>query len=275
MRSDQGPGWVAVSRRSVLVAVGVVVSAALTPAGPRLVYWSLVVRDAASGISEWQPTVLVDRYSLAFTVLFLLWAARPGPCHHPCPPLGGAMDGRRVLVQPPGGPQRGPRRHPHGPVRRVALERAYGERLAARAVPRVPRALVAASVVAAVAAVTALVASRPPLVDGIPFRIVAALEERPAPVRVLNSYNVGGVLTGLGAPHVSVAIDGRTDNYDPDFVHRYLAATGDLVRWRQIVREVDADYAVLGKSGPLATELRRAGWTRELTDGDFVLLAKP
>jgi hypothetical protein len=272
---DRGPAWLAVSRRSGLVAVAVVVSAALTPAGPRLAYWSLVVRDAASGISEWQPTVLVDRYSLAFTVLFLLWAVGLARAAARAPRSEVLWMSAVFLFSLQAGRNVAPAVILMAPFAAFALERAYGERLAGLTVPRVPRALVGATVVVAVAAATLLVVSRPPVVDGVPFRIVAALKERPAPVRVLNSYNVGGVLTGLGAPHVSVAIDGRTDNFDPDFVHRYLAATGDLVEWREVVREVDADYAVLGKDGPLATELRRAGWARELTDGDFVLLRSP
>jgi hypothetical protein len=157
----------------------------------------------------------------------------------------------------------------------LALDRNYGERLGRLSRVTLPRVILIGTMVLAVLATGSLALLRPALVDGIPFRIIDALKGQPGTVRVLNSYNVGGVLTGFGAPEVSVAIDGRTDNYDPTFVHRYLAATTKLVEWREVINELDVDFAVVGRDGVLATELTHAGWSEVMTDGDFVLLSPP
>jgi hypothetical protein len=120
-----------------------------------------------------------------------------------------------------------------------------------------------------------LIGTRPPLVEGLPTTIVAELKARPDQVRVLNSYVIGGYLTGEGAPQISVAIDGRTENYDPDFVHRYFLATNQMVGWRDLLAELHPDVAVIGKDSQLATELERQGWKVTTVDGDFVLLDRP
>ena len=272
---DRRDGWRRGALRALIVGGAAAVGAALTPVGPKPAYWPLVVRDAASDISEWQPTVLASRFSLAFALLFLLWplALARAKTLAPCSEIVWMISVFLFSLQ--AGRNVAPAIVLMAPFVAVALQRAFGERLAAIRTPTVPRALQAATLAGAVAVTVLLCLTQRPLVDGLPFRIVDTLRDQPGTVRVLNSYNVGGVLTGFGAPQVSVAIDGRTDNFDPEFVHRYLAATTKLVEWREVVREVDADYAVLGKGGTLATELRHSGWTRVMVDGDFVLLEAP
>ena len=127
---DRDVNWRPVAVRSGYIAVLTTVSAALTPVGPKLVYWPLVVRDAASDISEWQPTVLTGRYSLAYALLFFLWilAITRTPARAPrsevlwvlCVFAFSLQAGRNVA----------PAIIMLAPFVALALERAYGERLA-------------------------------------------------------------------------------------------------------------------------------------------------
>jgi len=272
---DRQQGWKRPATRAGLIALASAAAAMLTPVGPKLAYWPLVVRDAASDISEWQPTVLIGRYSLAYALLFLLWAIAVARSEKKTPRSEVLWMLSIFLFSLQAGRNVAPAIVLIAPFVAVALQRTYGERLSRRPAPQLPRLLLPVTFGLAGVFTVATVWARPPIVDGIPFRIVAALRAEPGTVRVLNSYNVGGVLTGFGAPQISVAVDGRTDNFEPAFVHRYLAATTKLVEWRKVVREVDAQYAVLGRGGTMATELQRAGWTRLMTDGDFVLLEAP
>ena len=272
---DRRPGWRQGAARALTAGLAAVVAAALTPVGPRLAYWPLVVRDAASDISEWQPTVLASRFSLAFALLFLLWPFALARAKTLAPRSEIVWMLGVFLFSLQAGRNVAPAIVLMAPFVAVALQRAFGERLFAIRTPTVPRGLHAVTLTAAVSVTTFLCLAQQPLVDGLPFRMIDRLRDEPGVVRVLNSYNVGGALTGFGAPEVSVAIDGRTDNFEPAFVHRYLAATTKLVQWRKVVREVDADFAVLGKGGTLATELRHAGWERVMVDHDFVLLRAP
>jgi hypothetical protein len=80
------------------------------------------------------------------------------------------------------------------------------------------------------------------------------------------------VLTGFGAPHISVAIDGRTDNYSAEFVHRHFLATTQMFQWRELVADLVPDVVVVGQGGQLYDELTRSGWTTTVVDGDFALL---
>jgi hypothetical protein len=158
----------------------------------------------------------------------------------------------------------------------LALERHLGRRLAQAAeAPQLPRLTLWAIGAGAAVIALLLVAARPPLVSGLPTKIVSNLMARPGPVRVLDSYGVGGYLTGAGAPHISVAIDGRTDNYDPAFVHRYFLAMGRMVGWRSLIADLDPDVAVIGRHSQLTSELQRLGWRVTLTDGNFALLEPP
>jgi hypothetical protein len=272
---DQAPRWRPRSGRAAIVAIAITASAALTPAGPRLVYWPLVVRDAASDISEWQPTDLVGRYGLFFMALFLLWVTAVARTRLNVPRSEILWMSASFLFSLQAARNLAPAVLLMAPFVAVALARVFQPALDVHPPPRLPRFTLAATALLAIASTGTLAVVQPALVDGLPLRIVERLKQEPGQVRVLDSYNVGGILTGFGAPKISVAIDGRTDNYDPHFVHRYLAASSGQGDWRDMVAKLDADFAVLGRGGTLAIELRRDGWTKEMTDGDFVLLRAP
>ena len=161
------------------------------------------------------------------------------------------------------------------PVAASALDRTFGGSLSKIASPKVPAFVATATVVTALLVAALRLVVVQPIANGVPLAIVDELRDRPGTVRVLNSYSVGGVLTGLGAPDISVAIDGRTDNFAPPFVHRHYLATTRLFRWRELLRDLDPDVVVTGKGGQLYDELSRLGWRTTLVDGDFALLDPP
>jgi hypothetical protein len=89
----------------------------------------------------------------------------------------------------------------------------------------------------------------------------------------MNDYNIGGYLTGMGAPKISVAIDGRTDVFDPAYIDRYVAATLEMKHWRQMVDQLHPDAVVLWHTSPLTQALEGTGaWRASLVDHGWTLL---
>ena len=273
--ADRRPGWRPVAVRAVAIAAGSFALAALTPVGPRLAYWPFVVRDAASDVSEWRPTTIEGVYGFAFVAVLAIWVYAIARDRERAPRSEilwmlvtfafSLMAARNVA----------PAALLMAPFVVTALQRCYGARLATLPDLRVPSALLPATVAVAALLTIVRVASVEPIADGVPLRIVAELKDRPGTVRVFNSYSVGGVLTGLGAPQVSVAIDGRTDNYSAAFVHEHFLATTQLFHWRRLIARLHPDVVVTGQGGQLYDELTRIGWTTTMVDGDFALLDPP
>jgi hypothetical protein len=273
---DRRPDWRRLSGRSASVALAALVVASLTPAGPRLVFSSIMIHRAAGDVSEWQRTNLLDHYSVFLLALMLVWVVAVARSGIPTPPSEILWMGAMFVFALVAARNIAPVAILVSPFVVSAVDRTFGARIARAAPPpALPRSTGWLVVSAGFLALVTLVAQRPPVVAGLPTAIVANLMERPGPVRVLNSYVVGGYLTGAGAPHISVAIDGRTENYDPKFVHRYFMATTRMVGWRSLLADLKPQVAVIGKNSQLAEELRREGWTVKLTDGDFALLEPP
>ena len=259
--------------RAALLAMGSVALSALTLAGPRIVYWSLQVHSAAGLISEWRPTVLWNVRYCGTLVLMLLLAAAWARSKQQIP-WSEIVVALALFV------------FSTVAVRYVAPALIL---LAPMAVQRLnvafplkskllmPRWVAPAIFGGGVALAITLAFANSAIASGVPTRIVDDLKAMPqSQVRVLNDYNVGGVLTGFGAPKVSVAIDGRTDVYAPEYVERYIRATRGLVDWEKLVDSLNPDAAVLGHGGALAQLLvEQRGWTVERTDGAYDLLLPP
>jgi hypothetical protein len=273
---DRAPFWREAALRCMVFCLGSVAAAALTPVGPRLAIWSLVVRNAASDISEWQPTVFANRHTIGFLLVFLVWAAAVARSNVQAPRSEAIWMIAVMIFVTQAGRNVAPGIVLIAPMACLAADRAWGTSLRAHAEPLIPKGIMSVTSGLAVLGCLAFSLSSPALAAGLPNHIVAILKDRPSErVRVLNSYNVGGYLTGMGAPKISVAIDGRTDNYDPQFVHRYLTQTSSFVTAERLIRKLDPDVAVLGKTSTLAKDLQRHGWRKTLVDGDFVLLDRP
>jgi hypothetical protein len=227
-------------------------------------------------VSEWQPTNLLDHYSVFFLLLMFVWVHAVARSRISAPRSEVLWMGAVFVFALVAARNVAPAAILASPFVVLALERAYGPELATSAqAPQVPRPVLWLVPTVALVAAAILIAIRPPLVAGLPSAIVTDLQSRPGQVRVLNSYVVGGYLTGAGAPHISVAIDGRTENYDPAFVHRYFLATNQTVGWRTLMADLRPDVVVVGTDSQLATELRHVGWRTTIVDGDFTLLDPP
>jgi hypothetical protein len=264
----------AVLRKAALMAAGACALAALTPAGPRIVYWSVQVRSATAGlISEWQPTVLWNIRYCGTLVLMVLLATTWARARSPVPWSEVVVASTMFVFSIVAVRYVAPALILMAPIVVERLNSTF--RLNSRVL--LPRWVAPTTFAAGIALATVLAFSSAPLAKGVPTGIVAQLKAMPqSPVRVLNDYNVGGVLTGFGAPEVSVAIDGRTDVYAPDYVERYIRATRGLVDWEQLVDSLDPDAAVLGHDGALARLLvEQRGWTIERTEGAYDLLLPP
>ena len=274
---DHDAGW----RRHVLTTLGAgllsLVVASVTPIGPQLVYWPLVVRSAANDISEWQPTSLTTAEGLAFLALLFAWVAAAARTSSP---VGRGEIGLVLLVFCFGlvaGRNLAPASILLAPLVARRLQGSVDSSLdATNARVNVAARIVGSAVIGlGLLLGGAVIQSKGAVSSHLPTEILSVLREQPGPVRVLNDYNVGGYLTGEGAPQISVAIDGRTDVYDPGFVQRYLRMTSHLTNWRRIVHRLRPDAAVLQQDSALAEEMVNDGWRESLTDSGYVLLFPP
>ncbi|HWL36263.1 MAG TPA: hypothetical protein VNQ77_08700 [Frankiaceae bacterium] len=260
------------SRGLVLAALAAVAGAALTPAGPALLTRPYVVSRAAGSLAEWQPPVLwrpaLVPFVLLVTALVVAWArgGRPVPrgemvwC---AAVVAAALSAGRnvsfatVLLAPI-------------VARRISALVPEGRR------STLPRWTLAVAGAVGVLVLGALYAANPRLPTDAPRDLVATLRAHPGDARVLNSYNVGGYLTGLGGDDVSAAVDGRIDAFPAGFLDRYRAAMDLRGDWAGLVDELDPTHALLEADVPLAHALENErGWRRLGADGTFVLLAAP
>ena len=115
----------------------------------------------------------------------------------------------------------------------------------------------------------------PVIQNQYPERIVALLAESPAPVRVLNDYNISGYLVEFGGPNVRLAIDGRADRYGDAAIREYTTLYNGSRGWKPIFARYDPDAVVIEKSSALFELLRERGWRTVVVDGRHVMLEHP
>jgi hypothetical protein len=266
---------VALAARCTSLAVLVGVLACLTPVGPRLAVWPLVVRNAAAPVTEWHPTVLDSRIGVPFAclvgVIVWSWARRDGSVSR----------GRALFVLSVTGFGMLAFRNVAPAAILLLPELTRGIRSLAK--DWTPRSLPGTSwpLPAAVGALgvigATLVAATSPLVSrDQPVRLAELLAQRPGELRVLNDYDVGGLITGLASPPAHVAIDGRTDMWPASYVREYVAATTGAADWRPLVDRLDPNAAVVLADSDLARGLvleRR--WRVTAREGIWALLEPP
>jgi hypothetical protein len=266
---------VPLAARCTLVSILAIVAAGLTPVGPRLAVWPVVVSRVAAPINEWQPTVPLSRIGLplvaALAIVVAAWAfgdERPQPARVLfCGVIAvfGMSAYRNVapaliLLTP-------------DIVRSLKLlvPAFFGAPVLSRW-----RWAAGGAVGAGVAlAIVAMIAT-PPVARGLPTKIAAFLRAEPRPVKVLNSYNVGGFLTGEATPGAQVAIDGRTDIWSQEFVVDYLDDISGGGDWRDLVDRLKPDVAVLPDDSEVARGLTlERHWRVVMTDHHWQLLEAP
>jgi hypothetical protein len=257
--------------RLALASLAAVAGAALTPVGPALLARPFLVARAAGPIAEWQRTTLWHRENAAFLLLLAAlavgWAlSRRVPWTEVA--WCGAVVAAGLSVE----------RNVAFAV--VLLSPVVARRLS-EVVPPGRRSTVPAWTVPALAAFGAvllalLAVPQPRQATDAPLALIQTLKDAPGQARVLNDYNAGGILTGLGGDEVSAAVDGRIDAYPPGFLRRYVGAMNLRGDWEAFVRELRPTHALLDRRVPLAEVLERErGWRRLGTNDVYVLLAAP
>jgi hypothetical protein len=236
----------------------------VTPVGPRLAWWPWIVRRAAAPITEWQPTVLTSGVGLPLLLLLAVLAVRWARSRLPVPwtrvgyvlavALFGLLAYRNVA-----------------PAALLLVPELARSSQPLEHVPRAPRAgLVAAGLGLALAAVNLGTATS--VSADQPVALVDRLADRGQEVRLLNHYDVGGLVTGRASPPAHVAIDGRTDIWSARFVRRYVDGLGGG-DWRPLVDELKPDAALLRKDSEAARGLQlERHWRITDRDGSWVLL---
>jgi hypothetical protein len=126
---------------------------------------------------------------------------------------------------------------------------------------------------AVVAVSTALVA---PLKAVSPQFIAERLSSATTDVRIINDYNASGVLLGLGGERIHLAVDGRADRFDPNWLSRYFSMLKEANSNYYLIDELKPNAAVLNAGSPLIWWLvENRNWKRIMNDGQYVLVTAP
>jgi hypothetical protein len=115
-----------------------------------------------------------------------------------------------------------------------------------------------------------------PLKEVTPRYIAARLSHAKIEVRIINDYNAGGVLLALGGKRIHLAVDGRADRFDPNWLARYFAMLKVPNTNLYLLDEMHPNAAVLDEGSPLIWWLvENRHWHRIMNDGRYVLLTSP
>lgn len=276
-----------VGRRALLLVPIVVLAACVTPAGPVNVLSAWRFSQAASvSIVEWQPVTpssLVDGgwlWAATAAVWAVVWAfgrTRP-PLSEAFGVLAwlgfGLLAWRNVpVVVLLLAPVLAARLADAWPSATVAAQGGPTRWSTLRPLDRVGLVLAAAAAVV----LAPFVGRAGEIPADQPVLLADVIAAMPGPVRVLDDYNVAGVLLWCGGVgHVQVAVDGRTERHGAEYLERYRDLTMLRGDWQRTLAELDPDVAVLANTSPLADELRRQGWTPvAATSAGYLLLVAP
>jgi len=264
---------VPLAARCMLTAIAGTLAAALTPVGPRLALWPLVVQHTAAPIAEWQPPVPLGRFGLPLFALLLVlalsWRAGNRTTTGRC---------AFVLVVGAFGFTAVRNTAPAAILLLPELVLALSALLASHTATITGKRTVWSTAFLSTGVVLALarLLTTPTIAADQPMRIVDYLAHSPKPLRVLNQYNVGGLITGFAAPRARVAIDGRTDMWSSDYVLTYLEATSGRGDWRKLVDTLQPNAAVLPDNNQVAAGLvLERGWHVVMKDHHWQLLTPP
>lgn len=247
--------------RGVLpAAFAAVIAASVTPVGPRLVVQPLVVAHRARDIAEWAPPHVPSWPAalLAVMALLLLRAPRQERLFAAGLIIFGCLAVRdvapaAVLLSPL-------------LARRVSALLPTSSAQVPTLAQRVPFALGGAVPLL-------LLLLTPSVSTSVPLQLAARLDRQPG-AHVLVDYDIGGLVTGE-ARRVSAAVDGRTDIYDPDWLHEYLRLTEARSGWQAALDELAPDRALLLGHGALARQLVAQGWHIDESEAQWALLSPP
>lgn len=257
------------------VGAGMVVAAALTPVGPRLLLSPLAVHGVTKYVTEWQPPNIATLPTAAGLVLLgfvvISWARsrQPVPAYEIAYVFVAAIF---ALAYVRTGPLAGVLL---APLAAQALSRLFDEPVIGARWSR-PLAVAAAALTAVTVALGMLWLSVAPAIRA-PAPPVASqlLDALPGRARVLTEFDLGDWILWT-ARDASPSLDGRYEIYEPAYIGRSVDTLNAHGPWQQLVADSGAKAAWLHVGVPLADELQaQLGWTVAWTDGRTVILVPP
>ncbi len=109
--------------------------------------------------------------------------------------------------------------------------------------------------------------------DTNPVRLAQQISNLPQQQRVLNDYNVAGLVLYFGGPETQVAIDGRADRYGSQYIQDYLKLSNLQGDWQSLLAQLAPTSALIERDTALAFYLVDVrGWQVVDEDDEFVLL---
>ena len=236
-----------------------VLAAAATPVGPRLLLGPVNVSHVSNMIVEWQPPDFHEPdAALTAVLLFVVivtWSRASAPAewsHGLLLALAGAWTLYSARTLPLGAIIAAPlvagamsswlrERNPRSGARRDIL-------------------FVATFAALGIVLVTVVLRPHPVAFSMVGAPVDAELERIPADTVVFNEYAFGGWLD-WNHRQVRPVIDGLTESYDGAYIAAHSASLRVSPGWQSVVQRTGATYALLYEDTPLASELRRRGWT--------------
>jgi hypothetical protein len=109
-----------------------------------------------------------------------------------------------------------------------------------------------------------------------PLQLAREVGDLTGAQRVLNDYNVAGLVLYFAGRDDRVAIDGRTDRYGAEYIDAYIGMKSLQGEWEAMLRDLGPTSALLEGDSALAHVLvAERGWTTIGREGNWVLLAPP
>jgi hypothetical protein len=274
--ADQ-PRSPSVVRKPILLAGVTLLAGCVTPLGPRGLGVPLLFRERAAFVVEWAHADFVTGPGLALLALLgilgLAWARSSGQVPRGEVLVAFALLTFAVLANR----NLAPAVLLIAPLVAARGSVTWPERYEAS--PRESRLLSrisAATVACGLAASLVIVGVTDPLARVEALSIAGSLAERQGQTRVLNAYDVSGVLAYFGGRGTQLTIDGRADRYPREYTEAYHRALAMQPGWEEFLEAADPDVAVLPIDYPLVRQLvDHRDWQVLVRDGDYVLISKP
>ncbi|MEI8083806.1 MAG: hypothetical protein WCI74_18360, partial [Actinomycetes bacterium] len=271
-------------RPLIYAFLAAIAGGSLTPIGPLNLLSPIRFAATTDQITEWEPTHMLALTSMGLTIsgvlLAITWArgrSRPSRAevlYAILILLFGSSAARNVT----------PAVLMLAPLVAWRLGTAFaGPRLAPapKELRNVAKPAVAIVVVVGLFMTGFLVATTPIVTtETKPLDLVARIAAAPTPQRVLNGYDVSGLVLYYARPAVSrslvqVGIDGRADRYGSAYINRYLDMERGRPGWEDTVAELKPTVALLPERDALIPLLKSRGWQVNGEQTKHVLLTPP
>jgi hypothetical protein len=261
------------SGKLLLVPLGSLAAAAVTPLGPALALNPFKVNAAVSNfVQEWQPATVRNPLLAIFLatalVVVILWS-RAGAT----PPSRILLFATAVLSA-------------LWMARFIAVGAILLAPLFAEALQGLRRrgpcrwgrrelrmwGVLALSTTVAAFALAPVVADQP---AKVPASLASRLDAIPAGTTILSDHSLSGWLMWT-QPDVKQAFDLRSEIYSAEWIRRFQSAVAVQPGWQDFITDTHARYALLPNGSPLGLALgERLGWQREAPAQGFALWKRP